>query len=46
MTDLTMAVEYLFTVAAERKPMTAVMERRIEKLLRRSLAGPRRGTTR
>ena len=41
-----MEVEYLLTKAAARKPKVAVMTRRMERVERRSLAGPRRGETR
>ena len=39
-------MEYLLTAAAEMKPTVAVMERRMEKVMRRSLAGPSTGRTR
>ena len=41
-----MEVEYLLTRAAEKKPKVAVMTRRLERLERRSLAGPSSGETR
>ena len=41
-----MEVEYLLTRAAERKPKTAVMTRRMETVERRSRAGPSSGETR
>ena len=44
--QLTMEVEYLLTRAAERKPKTAVMTRRMETVERRRRAGASSGETR
>ena len=41
-----MEVEYLLRVTAVRKPRMAVMASRREKVVSRSLVGPRRGRTR